>query len=47
MIDVSAKTYTVYEGKVALATYNEDGSDALVTKEVIEEIRVANYGSKA
>ena len=47
LIDNRAKTYTVYEGKVALATYHEDGTDALITKEVVEEIRVANYDSKA
>ena len=47
LINSRAKTYTVYEGKVALATYQEDDSGSSITRKVIEEIRVANYDSKA
>jgi hypothetical protein len=47
LIIPSLHTYTVYEGKVPLATYEEDESSTLISAAIIEEIRTANYSTKA
>ncbi len=47
LINTKDNSYTVYEGKVALATYVEDNTSTLITCEVIEEIRTGKYDTKA
>lgn len=47
LIDRATHTYSVYEGKVCLATYTVTDKDTPPSKEVVEEIRIAEYPNKA
>lgn len=47
LIDKATQTYSVYEDRACLATYTVTDKDTPPSKEVVEEIRVANYPNKA
>lgn len=47
LIDKATQSYSVYEDRVCLAKYTVTDKDAPPTKEVVEEIRVANYPDRA
>lgn len=45
LVNTKQKSYTVYEGKEALATYTEDNSGVPITADIVEQIRIANYNT--
>lgn len=47
LVLIVENTYTVYEGRVPLMTYETDASLPAPTKEEIEWIRVQEYKDKA
>ena len=47
VIDKASQTYKVYDNRVCLATYVVTEKDSVITKEIVEQIRVAEYPNKA
>jgi hypothetical protein len=47
LINTKDRSYTVYENKVVLAVYIEDETSTLISKDIVEEIRTADYKTKA
>jgi len=46
LLEVKTKTYTVYDGKVAVESWTpEDGK--FLSREDVEALRVGNYAEKA